>query len=177
MVRVRRTLALVLAGALLGSVAAPRHAVAQDDDWSVKQNPFDPRIVERYKALLDQKLIDKARGYYKQYLDLDPKDVTARIELGDALAKHGLHQEALVELQTAAQQLTTDPARRVEVLARIGGELQALGKDDMAVAIYREAMDMTQKGHYLRKELTERIIEIYRKKQDLRGLIAYYEKT
>jgi tetratricopeptide (TPR) repeat protein len=295
---VRRTLALVLAGALLGSVAAPAHA--QDDDWSVKQNPFDPRIVNRYKALLeknpndtaalkklvglyakystleklvgeyesklahepgsfayamilghlarqrndtaravtyyekaaaarpddasvnlalaelyrqigkpdlamgayekalaqskdkkdkkpilraladlalDRKDIDKARGYYKQYLDLDPRDVTARIELGEALAKHGLHQDALVELQTAAQQLATDPARRVEVLAHIGGELQALGKEDAAVEIYREAMGLTPKGHYLRKELTERIIEIYRKKQDLRGLIAYYEKV
>jgi cellulose synthase operon protein C len=291
-------LALALAGALLGTAAAP--ARAQDDDWSVKQNPFDPRIVNRYKALLeknpgdtaalkklvglyakystvdklvaeyeaklakdpgnfayalilghlarsrndtaravsyyekaaaarpddasvnlalaelyrqsgkpedaiaayekalakskdkkdkkpilraladialDQKQIDKARAYYKQYLELDPRDVTARIELGEALAKHGLHQEALVELQTAEKQLGTDPARRVEVLARIGGELQALGKEDDAVAVYRQAMDLTQKGHYLRKELTERIIDIYRKKQDLRGLIAYYEKA
>ena len=296
----RRTLALVLVGALLGSMAASRVAFAQDDDWSVKQNPFDPRIVNRYKALieknpndaaalkklvglyakystldklvaeyegklakepgnfafamilghlarqrndttravayyekaaaarpddasvnlalaelyrqigkpldamgayekalaqsrdkadkkpilraladlaLDQKQIEKARAYYKQYLDLDPRDVTARIELGQALAKHGLHQEALVELQTAEKQLGTDPARRVEVLALIGGELQSLGKEDEAVAVYRQAMDLTQKGHYLRKELTERIIDIYRKKQDLRGLIAYYEKA
>jgi tetratricopeptide (TPR) repeat protein/HEAT repeat protein len=294
----RRSLAL--AAALLVAAVAPRPAPAQDDDWSVKQNPFDPRIVNGYKALLeknpndaaalkklvnlygkystldklvaeyeaaakkspkswvypmilghiwrargdvpkalahyekaaelapaeptthtaraelyrqsnrpddaaaayekalplakdkkdkkailrsladlalDKKDIAKARGYYKQYLDLDPKDITARLDLADALSRHDHHQEALAEYQAAEKQLGTDPARRVEVLARIGKELEALGKPDEAVAVYRQAMDLTQKGHYLRKELTERIIDIYRKKQDLRGLIAYYDKA
>lgn len=295
----RRTLALALAAALSTGTLVASSARAQDDDWGVRQNPFDPRIVNRYKAILeknpsdkaalkklidlytrhssldklvqeyedklakkpdnfaytmilghlfrhraevakavgyyekaatlkpddpsvhlalaelyrqqqrpvdamaeyekalplaknkadkkailraladlalDQKDIQKARAYYQQYIDLDPSDVTARLELADALSKHDLHAEALAEYQEAEKRLRTDPARRVEVLARIGKEYEALGKEDEAIAVYRQAMELTQRGHYLRKELTERIIDIYRKRQDLRGLVAYYEK-
>jgi tetratricopeptide (TPR) repeat protein len=126
---------------------------------------------------LEQKDIQKARAFYQRYLELDPHDITAMLDLGEALAKHGLHAEALEEYELAAARLATDPARRVEVLARIGMEEEALGKDDDAVATYRKCMDLTHKGHYLRKELTQRVIGIYRKKQDLRGLIAYYDKA
>ncbi len=134
-----------------------------------------------YRALadlyLDQKDIDRARKYFNDYIALDPSDVDARKELADALAKHGLHEEALKEFKEALAKLGTDPQGRVEVLARIGGEYEALGKVEDAITTYRQAMEATQKGHYLRKELTERIIDIHRKRQELRALIAYYEKT
>src|SRR6185436_4096528 len=77
------------------AMAAYEKALAQTKDKKDKK----PILRALADLALDQRQIDKARGYYKQYLDLDPRDVTARIELGDALAKHGLHQEALVELQ------------------------------------------------------------------------------
>lgn len=126
---------------------------------------------------LDHKDIARAQSYYQQYFELDPSDISARLDLADALARHGLHAEALAAYQDAEKRLRTDPARRVEVLARIGREHEALGKEDDAIATYRQAMELTQKGHHLRKELTERIIDIYRKRQDLRTLVAYYEKV
>jgi tetratricopeptide (TPR) repeat protein len=38
-------------------------------------------------------------------------------------------------------------------------------------------MSLTARGHWLRRELTERIISIYRKREDLKSLIEHYERT
>jgi tetratricopeptide (TPR) repeat protein len=120
--------------------------------------------------------LGKARGYFDQMLALDPNDVGTRRELADALAKHGRHEEALAEYQTAAEKLRADPLRRLEIMSRIGVELEALKKPDEAIAVYRKAIAETPRGHYLRKELSERIVGIYRKKEELKTLIALLEK-
>jgi HEAT repeat protein/tetratricopeptide (TPR) repeat protein len=295
----RRALATALLGTVLAGSPFVQQVHAQDDDWEVKQNPFDPRIVNRYKALLEknpndaqalkrliglyskystldkliaeyeakhakkpdsfafamilghlhrhrqevekalgyyekaakikpedgsvnialaelyrqaqkiddsiaayEKALAKAKGvkekkailrvladlslqkkdiagarrYYAKYIELDPKDVRARMDLGDALAKYDMHAEALVEYQAAEKAWRGDAQQRVNAMAAIGRELQALGRDDEAVAIYRQAIGLMPRTHHLRRDLTERIIEIFRKKQDLRGLIAGYEK-
>ena len=44
-------LTVTLASASLGWSA--RTARAQDDDWAVERDPFDPRVVGRYKRLLE----------------------------------------------------------------------------------------------------------------------------
>jgi len=44
---------LLAAVATAGPLAWPRAAHGQDD-WSVKRNPFDPRIVGRYKGILEK---------------------------------------------------------------------------------------------------------------------------
>src|SRR5262249_19168758 len=51
-----------LAGLLLASalVAAPGAARAQSDDWGVKRDPFDKRIVERWKAAVERDPSDRA---------------------------------------------------------------------------------------------------------------------
>jgi tetratricopeptide (TPR) repeat protein/HEAT repeat protein len=119
---------------------------------------------------------DGANAYFKQFLDLDPKNAQLWIERGDAMLAAGKRDVALESYAAAEKLLGSDPAKRVEVVARRGQALEGMGKDDEAVAEYRRAIKLAPKGYYLEVELTGRIIDIYRRKQALPQLLAQYEK-
>ncbi len=136
--------------------------------------------VKALRALADLALgandIATARKYYDQYLAIEPHNHQVRIELGDALLNHGKALDAVEVYKQAESRLKSDPARRVEVVARIGQAYEKAGQDDAAVREYRRAMSLVGRTYYLRRELTARIIEIYRKRQGLSDLLAEYEK-
>ncbi len=119
---------------------------------------------------------DGANAYFKQFLELDPNNAQLWIERGDAMLAAGKRDVALESYTAAEKLLGSDPARRVEVVARRGQALEGIGKDDEAVAEYRRAIKLAPKGYYLEVELTGRIIDIYRRKQALPALLAQYEK-
>ncbi len=136
--------------------------------------------VRALRALADLSLgagdIATARNYYDKYLAIEPHNHQVRIELGDALLNHGKALDAVAVYKQAESGLKSDPARRVEVVARIGQAYEKAGQDDAAVREYRRAMSLVGRTYYLRRELTARIIEIYRKRQALSDLLAQYEK-
>ena len=119
---------------------------------------------------------DGANAYFKQFLDLDPTNAQLWIERGDAMLAAGKRDIALDSYTSAEKLLGSDPARRVEVVARRGQAFEGMGKDDEAVVEYRRAIKLAPKGYYLEVELTGRIIDIYRRKQALPALLAQYEK-
>ncbi|MBP6631904.1 MAG: HEAT repeat domain-containing protein [Kofleriaceae bacterium] len=116
------------------------------------------------------------KTYFEEYLALDPKNVQLRLELGDALAGAGRHADAIATFQQAEKLLAGDPPRRVEAVARIGAALEQQGQDDAAVTEYRRAIKLVPRGYYLEVELTARIVDIFRRKQDLAGLLRTYER-
>ena len=117
-----------------------------------------------------------ANDYFKQFLDLDPKNAQLWIERGDAMLAAGKRDVALESYTAAEKLLGSDPAKHVEIVSRRGQALEAMGKDDEAVAEYRRAIKLAPKGYYLEVELTGRIIDIYRRKQALPQLLAQYDK-
>ena len=119
---------------------------------------------------------DGANAYFKQFLDLDPTNAQLWLERGDAMLAAGKRDVALESYTAAEKLLGSDPAKRVEVVARRGQALEGMGKDDEAVVEYRRAIKLAPKGYYLEVELTGRIIDIYRRKQALPQLLAQYEK-
>lgn len=119
---------------------------------------------------------DAANQYFKQFLDLDPKNAQLWMERGDAMLAAGKRDVALESYTSAEKLLGSDPAKRVEVVSRRGQALEGMGKDDEAVAEYRRAIKLAPKGYYLEIELTGRVIDIYRRKQALSQLLAQYEK-
>ena len=119
---------------------------------------------------------DGANAYFEQFLALDPRNAQLWIERGDAMLAAGKREIALDSYTSAEKLLGSDPAKRVEVVARRGQTLEGMGKDDDAVAEYRRAIKLAPKGYYLEIELTGRIIDIYRRKQALGQLLAQYEK-
>ncbi|MGE5184273.1 MAG: tetratricopeptide repeat protein, partial [Acidobacteriota bacterium] len=99
---------------------------------------------------------DGANAYFKQFLDLDPKNAQLWIERGDAMLAAGKRDVALESYAAAEKLLGGDPAKRVEVVSRRGQALEGMGKDDEAVAEYRRAIKLAPKGYYLETELTGR---------------------
>ena len=116
-----------------------------------------------------------ASKYYQQLLALDPKNMRLRLEMARAMAMGGLEAEALKHFAVVLKR-TGDSARKAQLFKEIGDIHAKLGKIKAAVSTYRKAMALTTRGHWLRRELTERIIVIYRKKEMLGKLIADYEK-
>ncbi len=132
------------------------------------------------RALADLALaandIDGANGYFKQFLDLDPQNAQLWIERGDAMLAANRRDVALESYAAAEKLLGSDPARRIEVVARRGQAYQADGKDDEAIAEYRRSDQARAEGLLPRGRARDRIIDIYRKQQKLAVLLAEYEK-
>ncbi|HMG20359.1 MAG TPA: tetratricopeptide repeat protein, partial [Kofleriaceae bacterium] len=119
---------------------------------------------------------DGANAYFQRFLELDPRNAQLWIERGDAMLAAGKRDVALESYTAAEKLLGSDPAKRVEVVARRGQALEGMAKDDDAVVEYRRAIKLAPKGYYLEVELTGRIIDIYRRTQSLPALLALYEK-
>ncbi|MCK5798060.1 MAG: tetratricopeptide repeat protein, partial [Deltaproteobacteria bacterium] len=119
--------------------------------------------------------LPSARAFFKKLVSLDPRNIFLRIELAQALARAKLRKEAITQYQHILAR-TRDSGTRASVLKSIGKLQHELGRTDAAVATYRKAMRLAARGHWIRRELTDRIITIYREKEDLKGLIAYYKK-
>lgn len=102
------------------------------------------------RALADLALaakdIDGARKYFDQYIALDSGNASLRLELGDALVQAGRYDDAILVYEDTEKKLGRDPARRVEVVARIGQALEAKGDDTLAVAAYRRAIKLDRKS-------------------------------
>lgn len=131
------------------------------------------------RALADLALgagdIERARKYYEDYFAAAPKDVQARITFGDALMQNGKNLEAVEVFAGAEAKLRSDPARLVEVMTRKGAAYEAAGQEDAAVREYRRAIAKVGRSYYLRKDLTDRIIDIHRRRQALAELAQEFE--
>jgi tetratricopeptide (TPR) repeat protein/HEAT repeat protein len=117
-----------------------------------------------------------AKGYFDKLVALEPRNVFLRIELAQALANSGHEKQAIVQYRSILKR-TSDSATKADVLKAIGGLQTKMGQELVAVATYRRAMALTARGHWLRRDLTAKIISIYRQKEDLKALIEHYEKS
>lgn len=79
-------------------------AVIQQMEDVAAQNPKDPDVrLKLANYLYDQKLYDKAIEWYQQALELDPKNVNARTDMGTAYFFTGRPKDALREYQESLQ--------------------------------------------------------------------------
>src|SRR5215831_14534781 len=120
-----------------------------------------------------------ARKYYDELTALEPQDLRLRLEFAEALDRHGEPKARVIEELERAEKIVEkqgNPQLRAEVLGRIGETQEAAGQDDRAVATYKKALALLSREHYMRRELTDKIIGVYRRRDDLRGLAAQYEK-
>src|SRR5262245_34331857 len=112
---------LFLALALgVAAVAAQPSAASAQGDWTVKRDPFDRRVIARYKAILaknpaDRDALNKLVGMYKRYRTLallvdeytkelakNPNDFSDLLVLGHIKAGDGKADEALGLYEKAA---------------------------------------------------------------------------
>ncbi len=120
--------------------------------------------------------MDAARRAFKELVALDPKNMQLRAEFARLLAANLRYEEALAEYRALVRRARGNARRQAELLGELGRLYEKMGRDADAVQTYRRAMRLTARGHWLRRELTDRIVAIYRRRNDLPSLIAYYEK-
>lgn len=120
--------------------------------------------------------VDGAKKYFEQFIDLDPKNSQLRLELGDALMNASKFDDAIAAYRDAEKMLGSDPAKKMDVIARIGQTLKEKGDPDGAIAEYRRAIKLAPPGYFLENELTTRIVEIYRDQGKIPELLVELEK-
>jgi tetratricopeptide (TPR) repeat protein len=119
---------------------------------------------------------DAARKWFDQLVALEPGNVKIRIEYADALEKAGMAKDAVRAEVDRAAKATSNPQQKAELMLRMGELSEAGGKDEQAIADYRKGMTLLPREHYLRRELVEKLVGIYRRKDDLRSLVVQLDK-
>ena len=149
--RLRSVLAVIALGTAPIAVVAPR---AHADDWDVKRDPFDLKIIGRYKAVLAAnphdpsalakllelyrryRTVDLLKGEYQKVLDKTPDDWAALVVMGRLQHATGDDARALELWQRAVAKKDDDTGGWLLI-----GELQkAAGKAKEARGAYEKAL-------------------------------------
>jgi tetratricopeptide (TPR) repeat protein len=103
--------------------------IKQMEDMAA-QNPKDPEVrLKLANFLYDQKQYNQSIGWYQRGLEIDPKNVNARTDLGTAYFYTGRPQDALEQYR---QSLEMDPKHEPTLLNSIVVNLE--GTHDLAAA-------------------------------------------
>lgn len=101
----------------------------------VQLDPDDLDSQEKLKAIRE-KFQAFEQNELRHRLKLQPTDTHLRLQLGQALARGGRHDEAIAEFQ----QVRSDPNRKVEALHLAGQSFEAKGLPKLAERSYLEAL-------------------------------------
>ncbi len=126
---------------------------------------------------LHRRHLDKAKNYFAQLVDLDPRSIFLRKELAQLLVENKLFDEALLQLQEADRLAGRNLQVKTQLMLDIGDVYEKQGKDDKAIEVYRDAAKKVSSGSWLQNEVEERIIGIYRRQNELHALVDYYLET
>src|SRR5262249_9771399 len=115
-----------------------------------------------------------ARPRYVELLCADPANVDLRREWAEALASHGAQKEAGGGWGKPAGR-ARPPGGRGRAPRRGGGLFGAGGDDTAALSVSRGAFGLEPPQSPARRESAERIAGVYRRKDQLRALLAEWE--
>lgn len=154
--------------------AAAAYATALSSD-SLK--PPDRLDLMRSLALLHQRAFDsdKALSVWREAVEKFPGDAFVLEEAGEAFLAAGGHEDARKSF-SRQRELATDPFQKIAASLRIARTLELEGKVPEAVSIYESALEETSGGSWINREVRGQIEALFRRKDDLPGLLAFYEK-
>jgi tetratricopeptide (TPR) repeat protein/HEAT repeat protein len=127
-------------------------------------------------GLSGDEMVQQAGAAYRKLLDENPKDQDLRREYAEMLASHAHPKEAAIEYAHIADSLHADPGRHADAEKRIGELYELAGDPDAALAAYQKTYSIAPRDHHLRREAIDKIIGVYRKKDELRTLIGTWER-
>ena len=146
---------------------------------AAKLNPSADDMTTIYKILgrcyMRKGETSKAIEAWRRIAELNPEDVFARLELADLFKEQELYDEAIEQHRAVIKLKGSDPYRFCLSLREIGKIYELKGDQDQAIAAYEEAISKMAPDNWLRRELQGRIIGIYRSRNNLKGLIEYYQ--
>lgn len=121
---------------------------------------------------LQLKKPQQALKYWQQFLELSPNDLRAREELALAMARYKLYDESLKQWNAILRRSRRND-KRSRIFRKRGQLYEQWNKWKQAVREYRKAMQRTRRGHWLRRELNERILQLHREHGKLPELVKY----
>ncbi|HRJ72913.1 MAG TPA: tetratricopeptide repeat protein, partial [Terrimicrobiaceae bacterium] len=132
----------------------------------------------RSLALLHQRAFadDKALAVWRDAVKRFPGDPYVLEEAGEAFLAAGAYEEARTAFTQLKDASARDPFRRVAASLRLARTAELESKADDAVRIYELALEDTSDGSWINREVRARIEELFRRKDDLPGLLSYYER-
>jgi len=105
-----------------------------------------------------------------------PADPFVRAEVARTYARHGALDEALREWKALRRASKGNTPEVVRALKEMGALLAKLDRDEEAERAYEEALSLVAPGNWNVREIRERLVEIYRRRDDLRTLLARFER-
>ena len=96
-----------------------------------------------------------------------------RKRLADELAQRDLHAEAVEQYREILSLVENQPDERCEVLRQLGSSLERLEKRGDAIEAYTQAVNLLSSGHWLQRELNDRIVNLYRAAGRMDELVQY----
>lgn len=124
---------------------------------------------------LQLKLPKQALKHWQAFFRLSPGNLSAREEMARALVRQKLFDEALKQWRQVLKR-SRGGARRSRVWRQIGLVQEQAGAWQKAVKAYRASMGYTRSGHWLRRELNERILQLHRENGKLGELVKFLQK-
>lgn len=126
---------------------------------------------------LDARDLPRATSYLERLQKERPGDAFLQAEVARIYAGHGALEPALQQWRSILKRSAGNRREEVRCLKEIGGLLGKLDRPDEAEAAYRRALSMVSSDNWNVGELRERLVEIHRGRDELRELLAQFERT
>ncbi len=140
--------------------------------------PVKTDLLEIYKELartLQRSQQDaKALDAWQRLEDLFPGDLRVKEQIAVALAQDGRWQDALMRYESLAHE-SRNPEQRIQANLAAADLMIQLGRPQDAIALLESQLGTLDVDSWLYKEIRRLIESMFRSRDDLPGLVAYYE--
>ncbi|NLE59101.1 MAG: tetratricopeptide repeat protein, partial [Planctomycetes bacterium] len=96
-----------------------------------------------------------------------------RKRIADSLSERSLHEAAAAEYREILALVRNQTDKRCEVLRQLGSSLERLDRRQEAIDAYIEAINLLSGGHWMQRELHDRVVSLYRASGRLDDLVKY----
>jgi HEAT repeat protein/tetratricopeptide (TPR) repeat protein len=125
---------------------------------------------------LDDDDIDGGRRFFDRIVAASPRSVFVRMEWGQALFARRKFERAVEAFEEVVRFARGDARAAVPALRELVRCQIELGQNEDAMATLRRALGAAGETSGLRGELLELMVELYRRRDDLRGLVTELER-
>lgn len=135
----------------------------------------DRKLLENLHSLRGQALLasgknTEAVAAFRALAELEPENFHLRLTAASELSRHSLVRPALDTFAKAEELAGDDAAKRCQVLSEMGRLHERLQEPKKALEVYGRANELMGRGHWLKRDLYDRMLELHRAGQTLGAL-------
>ncbi|MGM0577060.1 MAG: HEAT repeat domain-containing protein [Myxococcota bacterium] len=153
------------------AIAAWEEAVARTRSRTRKQEILKAAA----ETALEAGRPERAEAWFEKLTATEPGNLHLRMEHASTLARLGHPERALEAWEGVRERAGRKLEHLVVVWREMAGLQEQLGRLDAAEATLREALEETPRGHWARPAFVEGLVDLYRRRDALRDLIAELE--